>query len=42
MVEIVLLVCTGLAFLALMAAVPLEMGEERREERERRAAIQDR
>ena len=36
MAEIVVLLCTGLAFLALVAAVPLELDEERRDERERR------
>lgn len=36
MAEIVVLLCTGLAFLALVAAVPLEMDEERQDERERR------
>jgi hypothetical protein len=36
MVEIILLLCTGLAFLALVAAVPIELSEERRDERERR------
>ena len=35
MAEIVVLLCTGLAFLALVAAVPLEFDEERRDERER-------
>jgi hypothetical protein len=36
MVEIILLLFTGLAFLALVAAVPIELSEERRDERERR------
>ena len=36
MAEIILLLCTGLAFAALVAAVPLEFAEERRDERERR------
>ena len=36
MAEIILLLCTGLAFLALVAAVPLELHEERHDERERR------
>ena len=40
--EILLLLCTGLAFLALMAAVPIEIGEERRDERDRNTATQDR
>lgn len=35
MAEIVLLLCTGLAFLVLVAAVSLEIAEERRDERER-------
>lgn len=34
MVEIVLLLCTGLAFLVLVAAVLVEMDEERHDERE--------
>lgn len=34
MVEIVLLFCTGLAFLVLVAAVLVEMDEERHDERE--------
>jgi len=34
MVEIVLLLCTGLAFLVLVAAVAIELDEERRDERE--------
>jgi hypothetical protein len=34
MVEIVLLLCTGLAFLVLVAAVLVEVDEERRDERE--------
>jgi hypothetical protein len=33
MAEFVLLLCTGLAFAALVAAVPLEFAEERRDER---------
>ena len=36
MVEIVVLLGTALAFLALVAAVPIELSEERRDERERR------
>jgi hypothetical protein len=36
MAEIILLFCTGLAFLALVAAVPIELDEERLDERERR------
>jgi hypothetical protein len=36
MVEIILLLCTGVAFLALVAAVPIELDEERLDERERR------
>ena len=36
MVEIVLLLCTALAFGALLAAVPIEMDEERRDDRQRR------
>jgi hypothetical protein len=36
MVEFILLLCTGLAFLALVAAVPIELDEERLDERERR------
>jgi hypothetical protein len=36
MVEIILLLCTGLAFLALVAAVPIDLQEERRSQRERR------
>jgi hypothetical protein len=36
MVEIVVLLGTALAFLAIVAAVPIEIGEERRDERERR------
>jgi hypothetical protein len=36
MVEIILLGCTGLAFLVLVAAVPIELDEERLDERERR------
>ena len=35
MVEFVLLLCTGLAFLALVAAVPIELDEERLDERAR-------
>lgn len=35
MVEIILLLCTGLAFLALVAAVPIELDEERLDERAR-------
>jgi hypothetical protein len=35
-VEIILLLCTGLAFLVLVAAVPIELGEERLDERKRR------
>ena len=34
--EIILLLCTGLAFLALVAAVPIDLDEERRSERDRR------
>jgi hypothetical protein len=34
MVEIILLLCTGLGFLVLVAAVLLEIEEERRDERE--------
>lgn len=34
MVEIILLLCTGLAFLVLVAAVLVEVDEERRDERE--------
>jgi hypothetical protein len=34
MAEIILLIGTGLAFLVLLAAVALELDEERREERE--------
>lgn len=34
MVEIVLLICTGLAFLVLVAGVAIEVDEERRDERE--------
>ena len=36
MVEFILLLCTGLAVLALVAAVPIELDEERLDERERR------
>ena len=35
MVEILVLIGTALAFLALVAAVPIELSEERRDERER-------
>jgi hypothetical protein len=35
-VEIIVLIGTALAFLALVAAVPIEVSEERRDERERR------
>lgn len=34
MAEIVLLICTGLAFLVLVAGVAIEVDEERRDERE--------
>lgn len=34
MVEIILLLCTALAFVALVAAVPIEIGEERQDEQE--------
>lgn len=37
MVEFILLILTGLGCLALLAAVPLEYLEARREERRRRA-----
>jgi hypothetical protein len=37
MAEIILLVFTGLAFLVLLAAVPMELDEERRDERAREA-----
>lgn len=39
MVEIVLLLCTGLAFLVLVGAVAVEMDEERRDERELGAQV---
>lgn len=34
MAEIIVAACTGLAFLALVAAVPIEISEARRDERE--------
>jgi hypothetical protein len=41
MVEIVVLLALALAFLLLVAAVPIELGEERRDERERRLHARD-
>ncbi len=38
MVEIILMLFTGLAFLVLLAAVPMELDEERRDERAREAS----
>ena len=34
MMEVIVLIFTGIAFLALVAAVPIELGEERQDERE--------
>jgi len=35
MVEFIVLLCAGLAFLGLVAAVPIELSEARRDERGR-------
>jgi hypothetical protein len=40
MAEIIVLLFTGLAFLVLLAAVPMELDEERRDERARKAYAQ--
>lgn len=37
MVDVIALIFTGLAFLVLVAAVPIELGEERQDEHEARA-----
>lgn len=36
MVEIIVLACTAVAFLAIVAAVPIELNEERQDEHEAR------
>lgn len=36
MVDIIVLACTAVAFLAIIAAVPIELNEERRDEHEAR------